>query len=205
MSRWMGNKSDLAEFFQVSAPTIDDWVRRDCPVVTRGKSGVDWVFDFRAVRGWREAYIVTHAGNSKDSTTAHAIRRRALAEARLKELELAKVEGSLIDAELVRRGLDNVAINFRTMGMSVPAQIGREIDEPEIRVRVVEIVDRRIREMLEMMARFDPVIEPKEKEDDDDQDDGPPDQPAGDVEARSEQRPLKKRMKKRKQRGPKCK
>ena len=142
---------------------------------------------------------------SKDSTTAHAIRRRALAEARLKELELAKVEGSLIDAELVRRGLDNVAINFRTMGMSVPAQIGREIDEPEIRVRVVEIVDRRIREMLEMMARFDPVIEPKEKEDDDDQDDGPPDQPVGDVEARSEQRPLKKRMKKRKQRGPICK
>lgn len=26
MSRWMGNKADLAEFFQVSAPTVDDWV-----------------------------------------------------------------------------------------------------------------------------------------------------------------------------------
>ena len=129
---------------------------------------MDWVFDFRAVRSWREAYIVTHAGNSKDTTTAQAVRRRALAEAGLKELELATVEGSLVDVEMVRRGLDNVAINFRAIGLSVPAQIGREIDEPDVRVRVVAIVDRRIREMLDVMARYDPVIEPRDDDDDDD-------------------------------------
>lgn len=144
MRRWNGNKADLAEFFQVSAPTIDDWVRRECPFVTRGRSGVDWVFDFRAVRRWREAYIVTHAGRSKDTTRAHAIRRRALAEARLKEIELATVEGSLVDADLIRRGLDGVMINQRTILMSLPSQIGRDIDEPELRVRTVAIVDRRV-------------------------------------------------------------
>ena len=109
------------------------------------------------------------------------------------------LEGSLADVDMVRRGLDNVAINFRAIGLSVPAQIGREIDEPEIRVRVVAIVDRRIREMLDVMARYDPVIEPHE--DDDDQDDTAPDQSAGEVEAVSEQRPVKQR----KQREPICK
>lgn len=159
MRRWNGNKADLAEFFQVSAPTIDDWVRRECPFVTRGRSGVDWVFDFRAVRRWREAYIVTHAGRSKDTTRAHAIRRRALAEARLKEIELATVEGSLVDADLIRRGLDGVMINQRTILMSLPSQIGRDIDEPELRVRTVAIVDRRVREALEVLSRYDPAIE----------------------------------------------
>ncbi|MEO7860254.1 MAG: terminase small subunit [Nitrospirales bacterium] len=188
MGRWIGNKADLAEFFQVSAPTIDDWVRRDCPVVKRGKPGVDWVFDFRAVRKWREAYIVTHAGNSKDSTTAQAVRRRALAEAGLKELELAKLQKSLADVEMIRRGLENVVINFRTMALSVAAQIGREIDDPEIRVRVVAIVDRRIREMLELMSSYDPVIEPH------DEDGAAPDQPAGEVEAGPRRRRLKKQQ-----------
>ena len=165
MGRWMGNKAELAEFFQVSAPTVDDWVRRDCPFVKRGKSGVDWVFDFRAVRSWREAYIVTHAGNSKDTTTAHAVRRRALAEAGLKELELAKLEGSLVDAEMVRRGLDGVMVNQRTILMSLPSQIGRDIDEPELRARTVRTVDRRVREALEVLSRYDPVIEPQDETD----------------------------------------
>ena len=163
MGRWMGNKAELAEFFQVSAPTIDDWVRRDCPFVTRGKSGVDWVFDFRAVRSWREAYIVTHAGNNKDTTTANAVRRRAVAEAGLKELELATLEGSLIDAELIRRGLDGVIVNQRTILMSLPSQIGRDIDEPDLRARTVRVVDRRVREALEILSRYDPVIEPQDE------------------------------------------
>jgi phage terminase Nu1 subunit (DNA packaging protein) len=161
MGRWTGNKASLAEFFEVSAPTVDDWIRRDCPVETRGKPGQAWVFDFRAVRRWREAYIVQHAGSSKDASTAQAVRRKVLAEARLKELELAKVEGSLADVELIRRGLDGVIVHQRTILLGLPSQIGRDIDEPKLRLRIVAVVDRRVREALEVLANYDPIITPR--------------------------------------------
>jgi hypothetical protein len=36
--------------------------------------------------------------------------------------------------------------------------ITREIDEPEIRLRVMAIVDRQVREALEVMANHDPAL-----------------------------------------------
>ena len=123
---------------------------------------MDWTFDFRAVRSWREAYIVQHVSKSQDPSTAQAVRRRALAEAGLKELELAKVEGSLVDVKIIRRGLDGVIINQRTILLSLPSQIGRDIDDPVMRGRVVAIVDRRVREALEGLSRYDPVLEPQD-------------------------------------------
>lgn len=47
------NKAELAEFFDVSLPTIESWVRRGCPVVQQGRKGVSWVFDLRAAAKWR--------------------------------------------------------------------------------------------------------------------------------------------------------
>lgn len=99
------------------------------------------------------------------STIAHAVRRRALAEAGLKEIELMTLEGSLVDAELIRRGLDGVMVNQRTILMGLPSQIGRDIDEPELRARTVRTVDRRVREALEVLSRYDPVIEPQDDAD----------------------------------------
>lgn len=48
------NRSDLAEINGVSMPTIDDWVRRGCPVVQRGGRGRAWQFNTADVRNWRE-------------------------------------------------------------------------------------------------------------------------------------------------------
>jgi hypothetical protein len=91
-----------------------------------------------------------------------------VAHAGLRELELQHKTGELLDAELIRRGLEGVIINQRTMLLSVPGQIGREIDEPEIRVRVVAIVERRIREALEVLANYDPIDALGDEEDQED-------------------------------------
>ena len=47
------NKADVAEWFEVSLPTVDAWIRRGCPVVQRGSRGVPWVFDILEVARWR--------------------------------------------------------------------------------------------------------------------------------------------------------
>lgn len=47
------NKAEVAEFFGVSIPAVDGWIRRGCPAVQRGQRGVPWVFDLLAVAEWR--------------------------------------------------------------------------------------------------------------------------------------------------------
>ncbi|MBS0346642.1 MAG: DUF1441 family protein [Proteobacteria bacterium] len=47
------NKAGLAEFFGVSLPTIDAWIRKGCPAVQRGNLSTPWVFDLLAVAEWR--------------------------------------------------------------------------------------------------------------------------------------------------------
>jgi terminase small subunit / prophage DNA-packing protein len=47
------NKAEVAEFFDVSIPTIESWLRRGCPVVSRGSRTVPWVFDLLQVAEWR--------------------------------------------------------------------------------------------------------------------------------------------------------
>lgn len=47
------NKIDLAEWFGVSLPAVDGWVRRGCPYVQKGQKGTPWVFDLRDVAEWR--------------------------------------------------------------------------------------------------------------------------------------------------------
>ena len=47
------NKAGLAAFFGVSLPTVDAWIRRGCPVLQEGATGVPWVFDLLAIADWR--------------------------------------------------------------------------------------------------------------------------------------------------------
>ena len=176
-------RQKMAQIVGVTVPGLVRMEERGLPV-RKGADG--YIYDLKSVVAWLKEDQKRQLLSSTDGESVkELIARRAMAETRMAEIELEKIEGALVDVDMIRRGLANVAINFRTIALSVPAQIGREIDEPEVRVRVVAIVDRRIREMLDVLSRYDPVIEPHE--DDDDQDDTA--------------RPLKKR----KQREPKCK
>lgn len=50
------NRTELAQCFQVSLPTIDSWVRSGCPYLHKGSKGREWQFDMRAVFDWRHEY-----------------------------------------------------------------------------------------------------------------------------------------------------
>lgn len=50
--RRKANKAELAEWFGVSVPTVDAWIRRGCPHLQRGNRGLSWVFDIKAVAEW---------------------------------------------------------------------------------------------------------------------------------------------------------
>lgn len=47
------NKAGLAAFFECSVPTVDAWIRRGCPSISRGSRGMQWQFDVLDVAKWR--------------------------------------------------------------------------------------------------------------------------------------------------------
>lgn len=46
---------ETARFFDVSVPTVREWIAKGCPVVERGGNGRAYRVDLRAVHQWREA------------------------------------------------------------------------------------------------------------------------------------------------------
>lgn len=49
----LANKSEVAEWFEVSLPAVNGWIRRGCPYVQRGGQSAPWTFDLLAVAEWR--------------------------------------------------------------------------------------------------------------------------------------------------------
>ena len=50
------NKSEMAAFFEVSLKTIDDWVRKGAPVLSKGSNGVSYEIDVTPFWEWVEAH-----------------------------------------------------------------------------------------------------------------------------------------------------
>ncbi len=84
------NRAELAEINGVSMPTIDDWVKRGCPVVQRGGRGRAWQFNTAEVRNWREDDIRAESSHTTHATKDELLLRKLAAETEQAELDLAK-------------------------------------------------------------------------------------------------------------------
>lgn len=159
-------RQKMAQIVDVTVPGLVRMEERGLPLVRKGRGG--YVYDLKAVIAWLKEDQKRQLLSSTDGESVkELVARRAMAETRMAEIELAKLEGSLADVELLRRGLDGVMVNQRTILLSLPSQIGRDIDEPELMARTVAIVDRRVREALEALSRYDPILEPRDGASDD--------------------------------------
>ena len=49
----IANKAELAEFFGVTLPAIEGWVRKGCPYLLKGQKGIGWQFDLLQVAEWK--------------------------------------------------------------------------------------------------------------------------------------------------------
>ena len=47
------NKSEIAETLGVTRNTVDSWVRKGCPYLSRGRNGKEWRFNLDDVEKWR--------------------------------------------------------------------------------------------------------------------------------------------------------
>ena len=147
----------MAELLGVTCNGLISMEQRGLPIKLRDPDG--HIYDVAKVMAWFVAdrdrqSLKTKASADKDQLFT----RRAEAETRKAEIEVGKLEETLGDIALIRATLEGVLINQRTILLGLPAEIGRDIDDPELRVRVVALVDRRVRETLEALSNYDPVV-----------------------------------------------
>lgn len=89
------NRTQLAAILGVSLPTVDDWVRKGCPIVSRGGKGVSSRFNTADVIRWlRDRAVAEVAGeDQQDENELDLKMKRAKLEA--VELDLAKAKGEV--------------------------------------------------------------------------------------------------------------
>lgn len=89
------NRTQLAEIFGVSMPTVDGWVRNGCPVVQRGGRGVEWQFATGDIARWLRDRAVQDATGDTQADEAEIERRTKRAKMLQAELELAKARSEV--------------------------------------------------------------------------------------------------------------
>lgn len=71
----IASKAQCAEFFDVSLPTIEAWVRKGMPVVQAGSKGVAWEIDLLEACKWR--FAGQSSGGDVDPDSLDPMQRRA--------------------------------------------------------------------------------------------------------------------------------
>jgi len=148
------NRSEIAELYGVSLPTVTSWVKRGCPYVRAGNRGKEWQFNTAAVAEWREQQAYANAvGNSGDWDLEEARRRREAAEAALKEIELAKARGEVVEIEAVADIVGDDYSRVRARLIAIPPKLAPLVHRAESVAEIREYLDDGVREALAELSR----------------------------------------------------
>jgi len=162
------NRTQLADVFGVSLPTVDGWVRAGCPVVQRGGRGVEWVFNTAAVAQWIKDRAVEGATGGQAKDLDDIEKRTKAARMSLAELELAKAKGEVAELRLVERMVSRafaeVRANMRTLPGRLVASLIGETDERTFKRVMLAEIDL-VLEALTNASLAEPEPEDEEVED----------------------------------------
>lgn len=153
------NRNELADFFGVSLPTISSWIRSGCPVLQKGRKGLEYAFDTAEVAKWREDRAVAAAQGDLSQTSIEEARKRyEVARAAREELELAKARREVIEIADVAKIVGEEVSRARTRLISIPTKVRPIADEitgdAEKALELVEAVEAQIYEALSEVVSY---------------------------------------------------
>lgn len=156
------NRRDIASVLGISMPTVDSWVDRGMPVVTRGGRGVPWAFDVAACVRWQLDHELANAvgESAKDLSLEQAEKRSAIADAILKEIKVAEQMRSVVKVEDVARVWEGRIVASRETFQGIaqrlaPLLVG-ESDQGRIEQQIAQEIDRALVELAEGTGVPDP-------------------------------------------------
>lgn len=141
------NRTEMARHLGISMPTLDEWVRRGCPVVERGGRGRQWKFNTAEVRAWRDEDIRHSMADTRLASNEELKRRKLAAETETVELELAKAKDLVVPVEQFERALAKAFGEVRAgLRNVVPGRAARRLigedDETRIKAVLLDEIDQ---------------------------------------------------------------
>ena len=147
-------KHEIAEFFGVTEPTVDQWVRRGCPVVERGAKGRAWKINTAAVSDWLRERDIESATGANLSDEQELKRRKLAAETQKAELEMLRVKGDLVPLAQLERSLSNTFAELKTNLRNVPKRTATALVGETSEVRIKDVILAEIDQCLEVLTQF---------------------------------------------------
>lgn len=147
------NRTEMADHLGIAMPTLDDWVRRGCPVVSRGGRGRAWQYNTADVREWRDQDIREEMAGTATASTDELKRRKLQAETEQAELDLARAKGQVVPVAQFERAMSiafgEVRARLRNV---VPSRAGRRLVGEGDETRIKAVLREEIDQVLEALA-----------------------------------------------------
>lgn len=165
------NRGEVAEFFGVTPPTVDGWVRAGCPIVSKGQRGVSSQFNTAEVANWLRMKAREEGSGTALADESELKRRKLSAETAMAELELAKARGQVAPLDqverMVSRAFAEVRAGLRNIPSRVVSSLIGETNERQFKRVLLEEIDQ----ALEALANADlsPAEEQEEGEESEDE------------------------------------
>ena len=143
------NKQGVAQAFEVSPNTVTAWIRRGCPV-TKQRDG-SYLFDPTKVQAWREKTRRVTA--SVDRTLASAQFRKETALADLREMEVRRKRGDLVEKVKVEAEAFRCGRTVRDALLALPDRLAGVLASESDQKKVHAILTKEIRQALEALCK----------------------------------------------------
>jgi terminase small subunit / prophage DNA-packing protein len=121
--RRKANKAEVAEFFSISMPVLEKWIREGMPVIQKGGRGIGWVIDLRAVAEWR--YTARLASGQIDPETLPPGERKQWYDGEAKRIDLAVSARELIRASELEEEIATAYASIAQTMLSLPDWLER--------------------------------------------------------------------------------
>ncbi len=137
------NKALIAEWFEVSVPTVDAWIRRGCPYVQRGDKGQPWIFDLLRVAEWRVGYASGGVSDAKSPENMPPKERRDWYEGEKVRVALELQSGNLLTLDDYRLELARILKQVANTLETLPDTLERKCAlPPDALIAVQEEIDK---------------------------------------------------------------
>lgn len=164
------NRTELAEFFGIAMPTVDEWIRRGCPVIAKGSKGKPWKFNTADVSDWRIQRTRDEATGVAAATESELRIRKLAAETGKVELEFAIAKGEVAPIRQFEIAMTKAYAEVRASMRIIPVRVTRmivgETDELVIKRKISEEIDKALDALAEAELLTDEDLEIYEEGDD---------------------------------------
>ena len=158
-------KQEIADLFGVAETTVDNWVRRGCPVITRGSKGRAWEINTVAVSDWLRQRDLEQATGNNLNDEQELKRRKLAAETQKAEMEMLKAKGELVPLRQLERALANTFAELKTNMRNIPRRTATSIVGETDEIRIKEVLLAEVDQALEVLSQF--TLDEPEADDDD--------------------------------------